>query len=494
MWLVEHQMNEVFSLEFGQNVINLPLRESAKIVHGNALRIDWEDVVSKDQLNYIIGNPPFVGAKYMSKDNRVDMSIVFEGVKSYGLLDYVSAWYLRAAQYIQDTNIEVGFVSTNSISQGEQTGVLWNEMINEYGIKINFAHRTFQWSNDAKGKAAVHCVIIGFGTHSRNDKYLFDYDEVKGEPQVRKVENINPYLIQGPSILLSNRSKPICPVPSIGIGNKPIDGGLYIFSQQEKMEFIAKEPLSESLFHEFIGAAEFLYNKKRWILLLKDVSPAELRKMPFVLERIEAVRKYRLSSPSKPTIKLADTPTRFHVENFPSSKYLLIPEVTSGKRNYIPLGYIPPEVIASNLVKVSHNATLYHFGILTSSMHMSWIKNVGGRLKSDFRYSVKLIYNNFPWPKDLTDKQKQKVETAAQAVLDTRAKYPDSSLADLYDPLTMPPDLVKAHQALDKAVDRCYRPQPFPSERSRIEYLFQLYEEYTAPLLAATTKKTKKKK
>jgi hypothetical protein len=493
MWLVEHQMNEMASLEFGQNIINLPLQDSANIRHANALRVDWQEVVPKDKLKYIIGNPPFVGAKYLSKENREDMAMVFAGVPSFGLLDYVSGWYLIAAQYIQETTIEVGFVSTNSITQGEQTGILWNELIHQYGVIINFAHRTFQWSNDAKGKASVHCVIIGFSLFNRKEKFLFEYENVRGEASELKVSTINPYLIEGPNIVILNRSTPLSNKKQLKTGNKPIDGGHYIFSEDEMNEFLDSEPNAKPLFKKFIGAREFINGKPRYILKLNQTPPNILKKLPMVLDRIEKVRKFRLSSKSKPTLKMSDRPLEFHTENYPIEPFLIIPQVSSERRKYIPIGYENPGIVCSDKLRILRDANLYDFGILISIMHMAWMRVVTGRLKSDYQYSILTVYNNYPWPKDPIDKNKQNVEQCAQRILDVRAQYPDSSLADLYDPLTMPPDLVKAHQQLDRAVDLCYRPQAFTSERSRIEYLFELYEQYTAPLLAGESKKKKRK-
>jgi len=495
MWLVEHQMNEVFSLEFGQNVINLPLRESANIVHGNSLRIDWEEVVPKDQLNYIIGNPPFYGASFQSKEQKADLDIVCQGMKSYRLLDYVSAWYIKAARYIQDTTITVAFVSTNSITQGEQVAILWHQLFNVSNVQIHFAHRTFQWQNEAKGKAAVHVIIIGFGLHEPGQKLLFEYDDIRGEPLVSNVKNINPYLIEGRNLFVTRTKTPISGEQKMVKGNQPTDGGNFIFStDKEKDEFINQEPDAAPFIRKYIGSRELINGSHRWCLWLVNISPQTLKKLPMVLDRVKKVKENRLLSTKAPTVRKASTPTLFDEIRHTGRPYLAIPEVSSERRNYLPIGYLQPEIIASNKAYMLPDATVYQFGMISSIAHMSWTKMVGGRLKSDPCYSNGIVYNNFPWPKDPTDKQKEKVESTAQAVLDTRAKYPDSSLADLYDPLTMPPDLVRAHQALDKAVDRCYRPQPFPSERSRIEYLFQLYEEYTAPLLAVTTKKTKKKK
>lgn len=536
LWLMDHQMNMRISEEFGEYFIRLPLKKSATIVHGNALRIDWNTLsdssrldVTADETNiiqvaeplkhygqlnvytkavnvrkgqlptemtniegkvsYIFGNPPFLGSKFQNPEQKEDMASVFRLVSGAGVLDYVTAWYVKAAQYVRGTEIEAAFVSTNSISQGEQVSILWNELIGKYNVKINFAHQTFQWNSEARGKAAVYCVIIGFGQTERKAKRLFEYENVKAEPHERVVSNINPYLVDGPNVLLPNRSKPICSSPEMGIGNKPIDGGHYLFNEEEMLAFLNDEPDAAKYLHPWMGATEFLYGKKRWVLWLGEADPRELRKMPKVLERIEAVKRIRLESKSKPTQKIALTPTRFHVENFPSSNFLLIPKVTTERRQYSPIGFMSPETICSDLVFISSNSTIYHLGVLSSIMLMTWFKYTCGRLEGRLRFSIGIVYNNYPWPKDPTDKQKKEVEQKAQAVLDARAKYPNSSLADLYDPLTMPPELVKAHQALDKAVDKCYRSQPFKNETERIEFLFELYNQYTAPLLEGEKKK-----
>ena len=482
LWLMDHQMNLRVSEAFGLYYARLPLKKSAKITHGNALRLDWEEIITKKELSYILGNPPFVGSKYQDQQQKEEMSIVFEGVKSAGLLDYVCAWYLLAAKYISKTEIKVALVSTNSISQGEQVSILWNALFDQ-DVHINFAHRTFQWNNEARGKAAVYCVIIGFSVTSDRNKFLFEYENVKGEPDQRKVDNINPYLIDGPDVLLNNRSNPICNVPKIGIGNKPVDGGHYLFEDYEKDEFLAIEPKAAYLFKPWSGATEFLYGKKRWVVLLNNIPPGELRKLPHVLKRVELVKAFREASKSKPTQKIALTPTRFHVENIPDSSFLLIPKVTSERRKYSPIGFMDPDIICSDLVFISEGATFYHFGILSSIMHQKWFEYTCGRLEGRNRYSSKVVYNNFPWPKGPSEKNQKNVETKAQKVLDVRAEFPESCLADLYDPLTMPPKLIKAHQELDKAVDLCYRPQVFTNETARIEYLFDLYNEYTMPLL-----------
>lgn len=494
MWLIDHQMNIKVSNEFGQYFVRLPLKKAARIVHGNSLRIDWDSVVAKEKLNFILGNPPFVGSKMMNEIQRDDLLCIFNNAKGAGVMDYVSAWYVKAAELIQNSKIQVAFVSTNSISQGEQVGILWNVLFNQYKIKIHFAHRTFKWANEARKNAAVYCVIIGFANFDISEKRIFEYEDIKGEPLEIKARNINPYLVNGTDTTIQRRRKPLSNIPSIGIGNKPIDGGNYLFTTPEKEEFIKLEPKSAKWFKKWVGSDEFINNRERWCLWLGDCPPNELKQMPQALKRIEAVKKVRLESKSIPTQKLAQTPTHFHVENIPVREYLIVPKVSSERRKYIPIGFSDSNTLSSDLLFVVSDSSLDHFGMLTSEMHMTWVRYVCGRLKSDYRYSKDIVYNNYPFPENVSDKQRKKVETAAQKVLDTRAKYPDSSLADLYDPLTMPPDLVKAHQALDKAVDLCYRPQPFVSELNRIEYLFGLYEALSAPLLKVDKKKRNRKK
>ncbi|MCX6268236.1 MAG: class I SAM-dependent DNA methyltransferase, partial [Bacteroidetes bacterium] len=396
-------------------------------------------------------------------------------------------WFIKVAEYIGSSNTRASLVSTNSITQGEQVAPLWSYLFSK-GIIIYFAYRTFPWESEAKGKAAVHVVIIGLTNNNyTNEKKIFS-NVTSNEISEIKVANISPYLIEGPNLTVGNRSKPICNVPEMATGNKPIDDGQYIFSDEEKADFLKVEPDAQKYFLQFIGADEFLNAKKRWILFLKDITPKELKEMPNVLKRVEAVRAFRLESTSIPTNKLASFPTRFHTENLPLEKFMVIPQVSSERREYIPIGYIEPPIICSDKLRILCSEKLYHFGVLESKMHMVWMRLVTGRLKSDYQYSVLTVYNNFPWPETPSDKQIETVEAAAQKVLDTRAQFPNSSLADLYDPLTMPPDLVKAHQELDKAVDLCYRPQPFINETKRIEYLFELYDKYTAGLFAVEKK------
>jgi hypothetical protein len=492
LWLIDHQMNLKVSHEFGQYFVRLPLTKAATIVHGNALRIDWESLVPKAQLHYILGNPPFVGKQLQNAAQKADMELVFTGVPGAGVLDYVTAWYLTAAKYIQDTTIRCAFVSTNSIAQGEQVGVLWNELYHHYHLKIQFAHRTFSWKNEAKGNAAVHCVIIGFGTQDRDNKRIFDYENIKGEPTERKVKNINPYLVEGSDLVIIKRRNPISEVPPIVFGSMPNDGGHLLFTEEEKHEFLQQQPEAQPFFKPLISAKEFINNVPRWCLWLPEAKPNELQEMPAVMKRIEAVKQHRLASNRSSTQKLAAFPSLFAEIRQPKSDYIIVPRHSSENRKYIPIGFFDKTFIASDSCLIIANATFFHFGIFTSEMHMTWVKYTCGRLKSDFRYSNEIVYNNYPFPPNVSAAQKQKVEQAAQKVLNVRANYPDSSLADLYDPLSMPPDLVKAHQALDKAVDLCYRPQAFANELSRIEYLFSLYEQLTAPMIKVEKKKTTK--
>lgn len=499
MWLIDHQMNMKASETFGEYYVRLPLRKSATIRHGNALRIDWQSLIEpmpwekgEAKFDFIFGNPPFIGSRIMNKNQKQDLINVFDFAQNIGDLDYVTAWYITAAKYIQKSKIKVAFVSTNSIVQGLQTTILWRHMLNRYCIKIHFAHRTFKWSNEAKGNAAVYCVIIGFANYDSTQKKLFEYEDIKGEPHELIVNNINPYLLSGNDILIDRQQNPICNVPKMHFGNMPADGGELLFTTEEKNNFLEKEPNAINYLRKFVGSHEFINKIDRWCLWLQDINPTELKKLKFVVERVERVRKIREQS-SRP--QLASIPHLFAQITQPKDlDYIMIPSVSSERRKYIPMGFEKSEVIASNLCLIIPKATIYHFGILTSNIHMSWVNCICGRLKSDYRYSKDIVYNNFPWPENPTDKQKESVEAAAQAVLDARAMFPDASLADLYDPNTMPPVLVKAHQALDKAVDLCYRPQPFINETKRIEFLFELYDKYTSGMFAKEKKgKTIKK-
>jgi hypothetical protein len=493
MWLIDHQMNQKLSEAFGQYFVRLPLKKSAKIVNANALRIDWNDVLPREKCSYVLGNPPFVGAKYQTDEQRNDMADLLAGVQNFGLLDFVTAWYFKAVDYIRGTTISVAFVSTNSLSQGEQVGVLWGELFRR-GAHIHFAHRTFAWESEARGKAHVHVIIIGFGLHDRKPKNLFDYEWDAENPTRTSVSNISPYLVEGPNVAIVNRSRPICDVPEIGIGNKPIDDGNYLFTTEEMKAFVKLEPGSKKWFRRWLGSDEFLNGWERWCLWLGECPPDELRRLPECMKRVEAVRKFRLASKSAPTRKLANTPTRFHVENIPKHPFIVIPKVSSERRKFIPIGFMSPGTLISDLCFINTSISIFHFGVLSSTMHMAWVRQVAGRLESRYRYSSKLVYNNYPWPQNPTEKQKAAVEAKAQAVLDARAAFPDSSLADLYDPLSMPAKLAKAHTELDRTVDACYRDKPFHSDRERVEFLFELYEKLTAPLTAGLDKKPKRKR
>lgn len=480
MWLIDHQMNLEASQRFGKPLLRLPLKKSAKIVHGNALRIEWNDVLPAAECSYVMGNPPFVGAKHLTEEQSDDVATIWGSSAGVGVLDYVSCWYANAADYSRGTQIQTAFVSTSSITQGEQVGQMWGRLLAE-GIRINFAHRTFPWESEARGRAHVHVVVIGFAHFERQSKSITEYerDDDTGAGPPENVGHINAYLVNGPDVLIVNRTKPLCPSPEMGIGNKPIDDGNYLLTEAEKSALVQEEPAAARWVKTFYGADDFLYDQPRYCLWLRECPPSELRRMPAVLRRVEAVRQFRLASKSQPTQKLAGTPTRFHVENVPDGPYLLIPRHSSERRQFIPMGYLPPDILAGDSCLIIPSATLFHFGVLSSTMHMAWVRQVCGRLKSDFRYSNKLVYNNYPWPTDATDAQKQAVETAAQRVLDARAAFPGQTLADLYDPLAMPKPLRDAHRTLDRAVDRCYRPQPFDSDRHRVEYLFGLYEKLT---------------
>lgn len=487
------------SESFGQSLIRLPLKKSAHITHGNALTIDWQDVIAPSKLSYMLGNPPFVGARKKNEKKSDETAAVFAGSKGASNLDYVAAWYLLAAQYIQGTHIKVAFVSTNSITQGEQVAALWQPMLSHYGIHIHFAHRTFKWTIDekkAKGMkiANVHCVIIGFSAHKAEEKFLFEYETPVSDPHRIQVKNINPYLAEAQNVLIATKSTPLCNVPPIVFGNMPNDGGHLILSDEEKTELLHKEPAAKKFIKPLVSAHEYINGLNRWCLWLHNAEPAELKSLPMVMQRVDNVKRYRQASTREATKKLAATPYLFGEIRQPETSYVLIPRVSSEKRTYVPMGFFSAESIVGDTCLCIPNATLYHFGVLTSLMHMDWMRHVCGRLKSDYRYSNTLVYNNFPWPAAPKPEQVRAIEDRAQAVLDARAQFPNSTLADLYDPLTMPPALLKAHQALDKAVDAAYRKKPFESERERIEYLFTEYQRLTAPLIGAIKPKPRKKR
>ena len=470
LWIAESQMMQETEKLMQINLNFLPLKSYANIVEGNALRIDWESVVPKEKLNYIMGNPPFVGARLMNTVQKDDVLSIFDGVKNNGNLDYVSCWYKKAADMMTGTEIRTALVSTNSITQGEQVAILWKNLF-EHGVHIDFAYRTFRWDSEASLKAHVHCVIVGFSKASnQKPKRIFDGGSVK------IAKNINGYLIEADNIVIESRTNPICKVNTIRMGNQPIDDGNYIFTEEEMAEFIRIEPKSKPYFHLFYGSREFINCIPRYCLWLGDCSPKELHSMPECMKRIENVRQFRLSSKRASTLRLADTPTRFQTENMPTTNYIVIPEVSSQNRRYVPMGFMTPDIMCSNKVRLIPNATLYHFGVLTSNVHMAWMRTVCGRLKSDYDYSIKIVYNNFPWCNP-TPEQKAKIEKTAQAILDARALYPDCSLADLYDETTMPPELRKAHQANDFAVMAAYGFDRKITESECVAELMKRYQE-----------------
>ena len=474
LWISEAQMLAETETIIKHEIDFLPLKSYSNITEGNALRIDWHTVVPIDKLSYIIGNPPFIGARMKSDEQTADIIEIFgEKWKNVGNLDYVAAWYKKCADIMVGTDIRAALVSTNSICQGEQVANLWSPLFAD-GLRINFAYRTFRWDSEASVKAHVHVIIVGFSYDNTGEKWIFD------NGNVINVGNINAYLTDAPDVFMYSRQHPLANVPEIGIWNKPIDGGNYLFEKEEMEEFIKQEPKSAVYFKPWYGSVEFIHQKPRYCLWLGDCTPGELRQMPHCVKRIEAVRQLRLDSKSEGTRKLADRPTRFHVENMPKGHFIIVPSVSSERRRYVPMGFMSPDDMASNLVLIIPDATLYHFGILESNVHMAWMRAVCGRLEMRYRYSKDIVYNNFPWPEP-TSEQQATIEQTAQAILDARANYPDSSLADLYDPNVMPYDLLQAHRNNDRAVMEAYG---FPvkndfTESKCVAELFKLYQELT---------------
>lgn len=454
LWIAESQMLKETEDIVAHQIDFLPLKSYANITEANALRLNWEDVVPKGKLNYIMGNPPFVGYSLQSKEQKEDILSIYvdekgKPYKTAGKIDYVSGWYFKASQYMQDTPIRTAFVSTNSITQGEQVAGVWKPLYDRFGIHIDFAHRTFRWDSEASLKAHVHCVIVGFSVAPFTEKkWLFTSE------RVQEAENINAYLMDAPNVFIGSRNKPLCNVPLMTTGNRPADGGHLIIEDADYADFIKEEPSAKPYIKQLIGAAEFINNKKRWCLWLVGVSPAELRKMPLVMKRVAACKADRENAPDAGRRKLAACPTQFREINNPDT-FIVVPAVSSERRKYVPIGFLGKETIATNLVITIPDATLYHFGILTSNVHMAWMRAVCGRLEMRYRYSKDVVYNNFPWPTP-TDEQKSRIEQTAQAILDARELYPDCSLADLYDEATMPSELRKAHQQNDKAVMQAY--------------------------------------
>jgi type I restriction-modification system DNA methylase subunit len=482
MWLIDHQMNMKASEEFGLYYTRLPLKKSPNIIHGNALRINWNNLFNEGEFNYIIGNPPYVGKAFRNREQNGDMELIFQKVNGFGVLDYVASWYIKAAEYIKDKKTKVAFVSTNSITQGEQVGILWKELLDKYKIKINFAHRTFAWSSEAKGKAQVFVVIIGFANFDTREKYIYDYDSPKSEAHQIKVGNINPYLVEGNDVVILKRKSPISNVPNIIFGSMPNDGGNLLLTKKEKDDLIEAESESIRFIRPLIGAKEFINDIERYCLWLTDMKPSDLKKFPAIEERVKRVREYRLKSQRKTTAELAKYPMLFGEIRQPKSDYILIPRVSSENRIYIPIGFFTKNDIANDSCLMIPNASLYHFGILTSIMHMTWVKYVCGRLKSDYRYSNELVYNNFPWPLNPPQKSIEIVIEIVKKILEIRSQFKDCTLADLYNPLSMPSSITKAHKELDNAVDFCFRGQKFNNEKNRIEFLFNLFSEYKKTL------------
>lgn len=486
LWIAESQMlEETMSIVYS-NIDFLPIKSYSNIVEGNALKLNWEEVVPKEKLSYIIGNPPFVGHSIQNEQQKKEIRSIYvdENGKEYNLagkIDYVAGWYFKAASLISNTNIKVAFVSTNSICQGEQVVGVWQPLYKRFGVNIDFAYQTFKWGSEAKDKAAVHCVIVGFSTtHNNEKKQLFSSTD-----KLDLVDNINPYLLSGETIFVESVKEPICQVSPMYFGSKPTDGGYFFLTPEEKQEIIKKEPQSGKYIRKVLGAQEYINDIERYCLWLEGITPSELKNSPMIYERVKKVREFRLASKAESTRKFAVRPTEFKQNAQPNTPYLIIPSVSSENRRYVPIGYIQPEVIATNATQIIPNATLYEFGVITSNVHMAWMRIVAGRLKSDYRYSSTIVYNTFPWP-TVTEEQKKFIANTAQGILDARALYPDCSLADLYDELTMPVELRKAHQANDIAVMKAYGmikkvdgKDTFLTESETVARLFEMYQELT---------------
>lgn len=486
--MTDHIANVRLGDDFGQSFARIPLIAAPNIRHGDALEVDWNEVLPAERCSFVMGNPPFVGAKLQTVQQRGQVRALARLGGSGGTLDYVAAWFIKAGQYAQGGHPRIAFVATNSITQGEQVAQLWPILFHRSRMEIAFAHRTFVWP----GRAAVHCVIVGLARAGEEpaEKRLFSYIDGKGEPIETQEVALTAYLFAAHHVdrhlIVESTAKPINGARQVIIGSKPIDGGNYIFSASGKVGFLQSEPGAEPFMRPYIGAEEYINGGLRWILALQNAEPRQLRALPLVRERIARVRDIRLASPSASTNALAQIPTDYHVTVIPDAPFLVIPKVSSERRDYVPIGWLEPPTIASDLLFVLKEASHWQFGILTSAMHMAWLRHIGGRLKSDYRYSIGLVYNTFPWP-DATPAQQKKIEALAQAVLDARSlpKNATSSLADLYDPDTMPLELRKAHRDLDLAVDKLYRTRPFGSDRERVEHLFPLYEALVQPTAAA---------
>lgn len=494
LWMTDHIANNRVSLEFGEVFARIPLRTRPHIHHGDALETDWSTLLAPGECDYVFGNPPFIGAKYQSTQQRAQVQRVAHLGGSGGTLDYVSAWFLKAGDYLRsapEKRARIGFVSTNSITQGEQVAQLWPLLFNRCGLELAFAHRTFAWGSDARGMAHVHVVIIGLRLREDEPatKPLFTYPDINGDPIESPHAKLSPYLtdasrLADPHIVVRKVTQPINGAPQLVIGSKPIDGGHLILDAAERDELLAAEPPAAPYVRPYVGSEELINGGERWILALQAAPPGDLRRMARVTQRLQQVREFRQRSASAPTNALAATPTLYHVNVIPERPFLAIPKVSSERREYVPLAYLQPPTVPSDLVFVLQNSDVWQFGVLTSKMHMAWLREIGGRLKSDVRYSIGIVYNTFPWPAASATQQGQ-IRVRAQAVLDARAASISATLADLYDPLTMPPALRQAHRQLDAAVERLYRPQTFNDDTERVEHLLKLYETLASPLLAA---------
>ena len=499
LWMMDHIMNNRLSLAFGRSYVRIPLEGSPHILNADALETDWTALLPPEECSYVFGNPPFPGAKFQSEEQRAQVRRIAALGKTGGTLDYVTAWFIKAGEYVQTGRARIGFVATNSITQGEQVAQLWPILFTRANLEIAFAHRTFAWGSDARGKAHVHVVIIGLDDleNTQADKRLFSYPDINGEPEETLHAALSPYLFDAGGLAdlhltVREESRPINGMAHLKTGVQMIDDGILTFSEQDKDEFLYKEPGAAQFFRRYIGGDEYINGFHRWILYLRDANPAHLKKLPLVKELVSKVRRYRSSSQRASTRRMADYPTQVGVDERLDQDYLVIPNTSSERREYVPIGWLGPEVIANQKLRILPDATLADFSLLTSAMHMAWMRTVTGRMKSDYMYSIGVVYNTFPLPPGSSDLSK--LEPLAQAVLDARAAHPDATLADLYDPDLMPPNLRRAHQSLDRAVDRLYRSKSFSSEHDRVEHLFMLYEKMRAPLEALMKAKPKRRR
>lgn len=479
LWIAESQMVNETAKILARDIDFLPLKSYSNIIEGNALTLDWNEVCPASQLSYIIGNPPFVGYSLQSKEQKEELLSVFvdekgKPYKTAGKIDYVAGWYYKAAQMMQGTTIQAALVSTNSITQGEQVASIWKPLKDLFNLQINFAYQTFRWDSEASLKAHVHCVIVGFSCYNTNKpKTIYTSGE-----QTIAAENINGYLVNADDIFVESRNKSLCDIPPMIYGSKPVDGGFFLMKEEEKNEILAKEPNLAKYIRQIYGAEEYINNKKRYCLWLVGASPADIKNSPTLFSRVQSVREYRLQSTKEATRLSADRATEFQEVRYSTTEYIIVPSVSSEKRRYVPIGYVSPDIVVNNAVLFIPDATLYHFGILTSNVHMAWMRVVCGRLEMRYRYSKDIVYNNFPWP-TITPEQEAEISRTAQAILDARNLYPDCSLADLYDEVTMPVELRRAHQANDKAVMKAYGLPITTSESDTVAHLFKLYEQLT---------------